>query len=81
MLGTRFGGFHFIYVLLPASAADRAVLGHWQCELIAGSNGSHIATLVERHTRYVLLAKLDNKNTQTVADVLIKQSHKLPDEL
>jgi IS30 family transposase len=65
----------------PASVEDRAVPGHWEGDLIEGSNKSCIATLVERHTRYVLLARLDNKKTQTVVDALIKQAHKLPDEL
>ena len=65
----------------PASVEDRAVPGHWEGDLIEGSNNSCIATLVERHTRYVLLAKLDNKKTQTVVNALIKQAHKLPDEL
>ena len=65
----------------PASVEDRAVPGHWEGDLIEGSNKSCIATLVERHTRYVLLAKLENKKTQTVVDALIKQAHKLPNEL
>jgi IS30 family transposase len=65
----------------PASVEDRAVPGHWEGDLIEGSNKTCIATLVERHTRYVLLAKLDNKTTQTVVDALIKQAHKLPEEL
>jgi len=65
----------------PASIEDRAVPGHWEGDLIAGSNNSFIATLVERHSRYVMLAKLDNKNTETVVSALIKQSKKLPDEL
>ena len=60
---------------------NRAVPGHWEGDLIAGTNGSHIATLVERHTRYVMLARVDNKNTDTVIRALIKQSHKLPTEL
>ena len=65
----------------PASAEDRAVPGHWEGDLIAGSNGSHIATLVERHTRYVMLAKVEKKDTETVINALIKQAHKLPREL
>ena len=65
----------------PASAEDRAVPGHWEGDLIAGSNGSHIATLVERHTRYVMLAKVPSKDTETVVDALIKQARKLPADL
>ena len=65
----------------PASVEDRAVPGHWEGDLIAGSNGSHIATLVERHTRYVMLAKVDGKDSATVVRALIKQARKLPTEL
>ena len=65
----------------PASVKDRAVPGHWEGDLIAGSNTTYVATLVERHSRYVMLVKLDNKNTKTVMSALIKQSKKLPSEL
>lgn len=65
----------------PASVEDRAVPGHWEGDLIAGSRNSYIATLVERHTRYVMLAKVPNKETETVINALIKQSKKLPNEL
>jgi IS30 family transposase len=65
----------------PASVEDRAVPGHWEGDLIAGTNNSYIATLVERHTRYVMLAKVNNKNSATVIKALIKQSRKLPSEL
>jgi IS30 family transposase len=65
----------------PASVEDRAVPGHWEGDLLAGSNNTHIATLVERHTRYVMLAKVANKDTATVVNALIKQSKKLPREL
>jgi IS30 family transposase len=65
----------------PASVEDRAVPGHWEGDLIAGSNNSYIATLVERHTRYVMLAKVRNKDTESVISALIKQSKKLPSEL
>jgi IS30 family transposase len=65
----------------PASAEDRAVPGHWEGDLIFGTNNSQIATLVERHTRYVMLANINGKNSETVIDALIKQAHKLPREL
>ena len=65
----------------PASVEDRAVPGHWEGDLICGSNNSFIATLVERHTRYVMLARVKNKDTETVINALIKQAHKLPREL
>jgi len=65
----------------PASVEDRAVPGHWEGDLISGKNNTHIATLVERHTRLVMLAKVDNKKTETVINALIKQAHKLPTEL
>lgn len=65
----------------PASVEDRAVPGHWEGDLIAGTNNSYIATLVERHTRYVTLIKIDDKRTESVVTALIKQAKKLPDEL
>ena len=65
----------------PSSVEDRAVPGHWEGDLIIGSKNSQIATLVERKTRYVLLAKVDGKDSKTVVDALIKQAHKLPREL
>jgi IS30 family transposase len=65
----------------PASVEDRAVPGHWEGDLLFGSKNSQIATLVERHTRYVMLAKVDSKDTETVINTLIKHAHKLPKEL
>ncbi len=65
----------------PASVEDRAVPGHWEGDLIAGSNNSYIATLVERQTRYTMLVKVKNKDTESVISALIKQSKKLPSEL
>ena len=65
----------------PASVADRAVPGHWEGDLLFGSHNSQIATLVERHTRYVMLAKADSKDTETVINALIKHARKLPREL
>ncbi len=65
----------------PACVEDRAVPGHWEGDLIAGSENSYIATLVERHSRYVMLAKVPGKDTKSVVTALIKQAHKLPREL
>ena len=65
----------------PAEAEDRAVPGHWEGDLLFGSNNSQIATLVERQTRYVMLVKVESKDTKTVINALIKHAHKLPQEL
>jgi IS30 family transposase len=65
----------------PAAVEDRAVPGHWEGDLLSGPNNSYIATLVERHTRYVMLAKVAGKDTRTVVTALIKQAKRLPKEL
>lgn len=65
----------------PASVADRAIPGHWEGDLIAGSKNSYIVTLVERHSRYVMLAKISDRKSESVVSALIKQAKKLPNEL
>jgi IS30 family transposase len=65
----------------PAAVEDRAVPGHWEGDLLSGPNNTYIATLVERQTRYVMLAKVAGKDTRTVVNALIKQAKKLPKEL
>ena len=65
----------------PATVEDRAVPGHWEGDLLFGAKNSQIATLVERHTRYVMLAKVARKDTETVINALIKNARKLPQEL
>lgn len=65
----------------PASVEDRAVPGHWEGDLIADFKNSYIATVVDRQTRYVMLAKVVNKDTKSVVSALIKQAHQLPSEL
>ncbi len=54
--------------------------GHWEGDLLSGSKNSYIATLVECHTRYVILVKVVSKDTQTVVSALIRQAKKLPSE-
>ena len=65
----------------PAAVEDRAVPGHWEGDLLCGTSSSQIATLVERHTRYVMLVKVAKKDTETVINALIKNARKLPQEL
>jgi len=65
----------------PASVEDRAVPGHWEGDLIIGTNHSQIATLVERKTRYVMMVKVNAMDSETVINALIKHAHKLPREL
>jgi IS30 family transposase len=65
----------------PASIEDRAVPGHWEGDLIRGSENSHIATVVERQTRFTVLVKVDGKDTKTVVSALSEQMGKLPDLL
>ena len=55
--------------------------GHWEGDLLCGSSNSYIVTLVERHSRYVLLAKAQNRDSKTVIRALIDQARRLPDEL
>ena len=65
----------------PAEAQDRAVPGHWEGDLLMGGTGSQIATLVERHTRYVMLVKIESKDTATVTKAIAKAIRRLPSEL
>jgi IS30 family transposase len=63
----------------PATVEDRALPGHWEGDLISGSNNSHIATVVERKTRFTVLVKVDGKDTESVTSALTAQMRKLPD--
>jgi IS30 family transposase len=66
---------------LGLEAEHRAVPGHWEGDLFSGANNTHIATLVERHTRFVMLVKVPSKETATVVAALAKQVRKLPQQL
>ena len=65
----------------PASVDDRAVPGHWEGDLLGGTHNSYIATLVERQSRYVMLAKIKQKDADTVTAALVKHAQQLPTEL
>lgn len=60
---------------------DRAIPGHWEGDLIAGRGNTHIATLVERHSRFTMLVKVSGKDTKTVVTALSTHVRKLPDQL
>jgi IS30 family transposase len=62
----------------PPEVEDRAVPGHWEGDLLAGGKNSHIATLVERHSRFVMLVKVPGKDTDSVVSALVRQIRHLP---
>lgn len=65
----------------PPEIEDRAVPGHWEGDLIAGSLNSHIATLVERHSRFTVLVKVNGKDTKSVVSSLVREVKQLPRHL
>src|SRR5712692_8417047 len=65
----------------PAEAADRAIPGHWEGDLLAGAKNTHVATLVERRSRFTMLVKVDGKDSQTVVGALRRRVRTLPKEL
>src|ERR1700693_571384 len=65
----------------PAEIEDRAIPGHWEGDLIGGTRNSHIATLVERHSRFTALVKVRSKDTAAVVAALSRQIRRLPTSL
>jgi IS30 family transposase len=62
----------------PPAVEDRTVPGHWEGDLLAGAKNSHIATLVERTSRYVHLVKVAGKDTESVVTALLREVQRLP---
>ena len=62
----------------PPEVEDRAVPGHWEGDLLAGSRNTHVATLVERSSRFVLLMQISSKDTESVVAALSEQIRRLP---
>jgi len=65
----------------PADVEDRAIPGHWEGDLITGSQNTHIATLVERQSRFTMLVKVSGKDTASVVTALSTQIRQLPSAL
>jgi IS30 family transposase len=62
----------------PAEVEDRAVPGHWEGDLLSDGKNTHIATLVERQSRFLMLVQVDGKDTESVVDALVRQVQQLP---
>ncbi len=65
----------------PAEVADRAVPGHWEGDLLAGGKNTHVATLVERRSRFTMLVKVSGRDARTVEGALRRRVRTLPREL
>ena len=65
----------------PAEAEDRAIPGHWEGDLLVGGKNSYVATLVERHSRFLMLIKVPGKETEAVVAALSRHVRKLPTTL
>jgi IS30 family transposase len=56
----------------PAEIEDRAMPGHWEGDLLSGGRNTHVATLVERHSRFLMLVQVDGKDTESVVGALVR---------
>lgn len=65
----------------PAEVEERAIPGHWEGDLLSGAKNTHIATLVERHSRFVMLVHVEGKDSENVVNALVRQVKRLPDGL
>ncbi len=62
----------------PNEIEKRNAPGHWEGDLIAGSKNTHIATLVERQSRFTILVKLEGKDAKTVTNALSHRMNRIP---
>src|SRR3712207_2021273 len=62
----------------PPEVEDRAVPGRWEGDLLAGSRNTHVATLVERSSRFVMLVRVGSKDTESVVAALGEQVRRVP---
>lgn len=65
----------------PVEVEDRAIPGHWEGDLIVGSNNTAIATVVERQSRFTVLCKIQNRRANSVVGALTDQMLQLPQHL
>jgi IS30 family transposase len=65
----------------PPEVEDRAVPGHWEGDLICGARNTHVATLVERSSRFVMLVRVKGKDTESVVEALSNQIQQLPEAM
>lgn len=65
----------------PPQIDDRAVPGHWEGDLVTGAKNSHIATLVERQSRFALRVQVDGKDTASAVQALTREVERLPEGL
>ena len=71
----------FLYMSAQPRIEGRSVPGHWEGDLIVGSNNSHIATVIERNTRFTVLVKVESKSIQSAVSQLSEQMSQLPNAL
>ncbi|VVE85085.1 integrase [Pandoraea sputorum] len=65
----------------PPEAADRAVPGHWEGDLVSGAHNTHVATWVERRSWFAIIVKVKGEDTMSVVAGLKRAVKRLPQHL